>query len=190
MRDLQGQFALSWHSPYVNDSANDPNVPFADLSSVNATPVALAAFAVLRSGVAPSVLAYLQFYTNLGGAWKLQSELRSDFNDTYFSVARVDSGMPGELRYVVWCQVPGSPDGVGGVSVYSFDGVVVRTIWKEDGLLYPRISVSGNRITLEQEVGTFDRGFRDNSLRKRQTDVMRSTPSGLLLESSTLSEER
>jgi hypothetical protein len=141
MRDLQGQFALSALR------GNQPfNVPFADVSSVNGTPVALAVFAVLRSG---DVLSYFQFYANLGGIWKLQSEIASAFKGAYFSVERVESGMPGEVRYVVWGRVPGDPDGASKGSIYSFDGATAKIIWQKSDLFFARVSVSGDEIRLQ-----------------------------------------
>jgi hypothetical protein len=178
IRDLQGQFALNvpyGSAPFLS------NVPFADLSFLRGTPVCFTAFAVLRGGGGiPEILAYLQFYTNVGGVWKLQSELGSDFNGTIFSVFRVDSGMPGQVRYVVSGQTVGDPDGAGRVSVYSFDGATVRTIWSKDELFSPL-----HHLTDSPTPG----GGKILVPPKRQTDIMRSTPGGVILESSSAVEE-
>lgn len=182
MLDLQGEYALSWHSPYVHGRPGDPNVPFADLRSLDGTPVALATFAVMGDG---ADLAYLQFYANLGGVWKLQSELGSEFNGTRFSVAPVDSAMPNEVRYVVWGSVYGSPDGLAKVSVYSFNGLSARAIWERSELTYLKVTVSGDQVTLDHDVVVRRAsGAKLPVPPKHLTEVMRSTPSGILLESS------
>lgn len=184
MLDLQGQFALS---VAYGTMPFGSNVPFADISSINGTPVSLAAFAIERGGGAlPDVRAYLEFYTDIGGAWKLQTELGSDFNGTAFAVARIDSGIPSEVRYLVWGRVIGNPSGWSKATLYSFDGISARAVWENDDLDTLKVSVAGDRVTLDHYLELRNAsGERVPVPPKHVVEVWRSVPSGFQLQSST-----
>ena len=188
MSDLQGEDSLSSLStgPHVvNPRA--PNVPFADLSHTNGVPTVLAAFAVVRGGGGiPQVRAYLQFYSQIAGEWRLQAESGSDLDRTAFSVARVKSGASNESWYLVWGSIFGNTGARGKIRLYGFDAYSVRTLWQNDDLTDATITVSQDRVTIEHYV------VRPEGLLippRHLVEVMRATVNGLVPESSRTLEK-
>jgi hypothetical protein len=145
MEYVQGQYALSsLREPHP------PNVPYADIGSINETPTLLTAFAVMRGGGAlPEIRAYLRFYSKVTGGWALQAELGHDFNNTMFSVAQVATQLAGEVRYLVWGRLVGNTGAMTTLRLYSFDGCSVRTLWQRDDMSAVTVSISGDRVTLD-----------------------------------------
>lgn len=90
---LQGEMNLSDSGPYFT------NTPFAKFFTLNGVRNAAVAYVILQGDDRkPDTQTYLDFYDDASGTWtkKATAPTMADFEGCSFSVAEVNSGLPGE----------------------------------------------------------------------------------------------
>ena len=141
--DVQGRLAFSSWGPDAT------NVPFAERFEIYGQPGLTVAFVIVRGGAAiPDTLPVLQFYTKEWGEWKLRAETDTDFHGCTFTVANLESPIPGQSWWLVWGQTIGDTGARRRVRLYSFDGESLKTLWARDGLSAGDISVGKDHRTI------------------------------------------
>lgn len=166
---LQGEITLSGWGP------EQTNTPFASLFSLSDIPTIAVAYVLMQGGDAiPDTQPYLVFYNHASGVWtkKASAPILADFEACTFSVAQLNSGVPGEIWFLAWGMPFGSSHGSEHVRLYAFNGLAVRTIWKRDRLDGGRIKAMGDSVTLDYL------DFDDPSIERHE--VLHVTPNGLL----------
>lgn len=171
---LQGDMRLA-------DSGSDmTNTPLAKFFTLNGVKNVALAYVILQGGDAiPDTQTYLDFYDNASGVWtkKATAPTLADFAGCSFSVAQLNSGLPGEAWFIAWGMPFGSSHASHHVRLYSFDGFTVHTIWKRDNLDGLRIKVTPDSVTLVYQ------DFDDVSIEHHQ--LFHVTGNGLELSSAT-----
>lgn len=154
--NLQGTYALS------SGREGETNTPFAEPFTINGDPGLAVAFVVLRGGMAiPNTLPVMQFYVKESDEWKLKAEVVGDLQGCSYMATRVESPNPNQSWWLVWGQVYGNTGALRKLRLYSFDGVVIRTVWSRDDLFggMVRLGEDSKRVYLEyaRKGGTGDR---------------------------------
>jgi hypothetical protein len=164
---LQGDLSMAGWVPEMN-------IPFAKFFSLNGTPTVAVGYVILRGGDAiPDTQACLEFYDKSSGVWaeKATAPTSSDFERFTFSLAQLNSGLPGEAWFLAWGVPMGNSVGAEYLRLYAFDGLTVRTVWQRGPLPYGKVTVSKDTVTLEYE----DEGTASGSTKQ----VLHVTPNGL-----------
>ncbi len=168
---LQGELTLSIYDP-------DPrftNTPFAKFLKLNGVEAVAVAYVIMQGGDAiPDTHPYLAFYDHVSGVWqeRARAPALSDFEACTFSVAQLNSGVPGEAWFLAWGMPFGSSHGSQHVRLYAFDGAAVRTVWKRDWLDGGRVTTTSDTVTLDYL------DYNDPSIERHE--VFHVTPNGLL----------
>jgi hypothetical protein len=166
---LQGSMSLSeW-------GLDATNMPFARLFSLNGIQTAAIAYVIMQGGGAtPDTQTHLSFYDTASGNWakKATAPTLRDFEGYTFSVAQLNSGVPGEVWFLAWGAPFGSSHASMRIRLYSFDGSTVRTIWKRDNL-------DGGKVTAAPDTVTIDfLDTKDPSIERHE--LFHVSPDGLL----------
>lgn len=144
--NLQGEMTFSaW-------GEEGTNTPFAEVFSLNGIQTAAVAYVIMQGGDAiPDTQPYLNFYDKASGIWqeRAASPTLTDFEGCTFSVAKLNSGVPGEAWFLTWGQPFGSSHGTKHIRLYAFDGSMVRTIWRRDSLNGGRVKTTADTITID-----------------------------------------
>ena len=177
MTDLAaGASATSIAGAITDVQGEQTDKPFVDLLNLNGTKEMAAGYVMARGAQAiPDTQPYLEFYSQLAGAWRFQAEAptRSDFRGHTFSVARMNSGVPGEAWFLAWGIKIGNTGAPLSVRLYAFDGTTVRTVWRRDGLVAGDLSATSDTVTLE-----YDREY-PRTLNSGVREVLHITANGL-----------
>ena len=166
---VQGEITLSGWGP------EETNTPFAKFFPLSGVQTLAVAYVIMQGGDAkPDTQPYLAFYDNASGFWarKATASTLADFEACTFSVAQLNSGVPGEAWFLAWGIPFGSSHGSEHARLYAFNGFTVRTIWKRDKLDGGRIKVAPDSVTLDYL------DFDDPSIERHE--VLHVTPNGLL----------
>ena len=166
---LQGEMTLTGWGP------EDTNTPLAKFFSLSGVRTLAVAYVIMQGGDAiPDTQPYMVLYDNASGVWakKASAPTLADFEACTFSVAQLNSGVPGEAWFLAWGMPFGSSHGSEHARLYAFNGFTVRTIWKRDKLDGGRIKVAPDSVTLDYL------DFDDPSMEHHE--ILHVTPNGLL----------
>ncbi len=166
---LQGDITLSGWGP------EETNTPFAKFFSFSGIQTAAITYVILQGGDAtPDTQPYLVFYDNASGVWmkKASAPTLVDFEECTFSVAQLNSGVPGEVWFLAWGGGFGSSSASIKLRLYAFDGAAVRTVWKRNSVNAGKVSSTSDTVTLDYL------DSEDMSIEKHE--VFHVTPNGLL----------
>ena len=94
---VQGEITLSGWGP------EETNTPFAKFFPLSGVQTLAVAYVIMQGGDAkPDTQPYLVFYDNVSGVWakKAAAPTLADFEACTFSVAQLNSGVPGEAWFL------------------------------------------------------------------------------------------
>lgn len=151
--------------------------PFADFFTLDDVKSLAVGYVILRGNEAiPDTQPYLEFWDETGGSWAIKAEAptRSDFHGHTFSVAKLDSPLPGQAWFLAWGMTIGNPGTPVKLRLYAFDGSAVRTVWKRDDLTRGTVTVSNNTVVLD-----YDRDYPSTGANDRVEETLHVTLNGL-----------
>ena len=168
IKTLQGKFAM-W--------SRGTNTPLSQDVEVTGIPTSAVAYVTMEGGEGiPATQPYLEFYDRLYGEWRLaaSSSSREDFEGCTFNVARMNSGVPGQIWFLAWGVTIGDTGSRLKLRLYAYDGSGVRTVTRRDGLIRGLITVSKDSVQLE-----YDETYEPLGDPQKGHETLHITPNGL-----------